>query len=348
MWKLDNQTPYAASQTWIRDADGAEVWIVAVKATYEFLPDGRLQLAAQQLPVHSGLVLDQDEKSPLFETDLGPPKNATDIWLSGHAHSQDGRAVTRLRVGFAVGPVVRQMDVVGERDARDAGAQPRPFVRMPLTWARAFGGGGPECASGNPVGCGLRAQADGSRPLPNLTDPAHPDSKLGYGFGPIPRHWPLRAQYSGTYDGHWQQTRAPLQALDLDPRHWQVAPPAQQVSGHLHGGEAIALHNLTPAGFAPSGIVRSTLPRITLGFQTRFTDGSRATSRSVIHNVILLPDGYAGSAPLVCVVHHMALPCHARVNLLDRTIITEKRRPLDHAAPPRGEVHQNSPAWELA
>lgn len=345
MWKLDNKTAYAADSTWVRDADGAEIWIVAVKATYALQADGSLRPATHQLPLNPGLVMHEDGKSPLFETDLGPAKNATDIWLSGHAYSQNGQPLSRTRVAFAVGPVVRHLEVVGDRDGGLFSAEPRPFVRMPLLWSRAFGGGGAECASGNPAGCGLRAMPDGRQPLPNLLDPADPGSRTGHCFGPVPRHWPLRRQFAGTYDEHWQNTRAPLQAADLDPRHWQVAPLQQQVAGHLRGGEAIALQGVTPPGFAPSGIVRCSLPKLTLGFQTRFLDGSSATSRSVIHNLILLPDGVDDSGPLICVVHHMALPCHARVNQLDCTIISEKRRPLD--LPGQASADQDTPEESL-
>lgn len=355
MWQLDNRTPYAADRTWIRDADGAEVWIVAVKASYELLPGGDTRVAAIQAPVNSGLVLHEDGSSPLYETDLGPPKSATDVWLVGHAHSQTGKPIASMRIGFAVGPVLRQVQVFGDREwlgfGRSGASDPKPFVRMPLTWARALGGEGPDCKTGNPVGCGIVKQADGRHRLPNLEHPSRPSGSLlasatTQGVGPIARHWPMRRQYAGTYDAAWQRSRAPLQAADLDPRHWQVAPAAQQVPGRLKGGEAIALQGITPAGFAPDGIYCTTLPKLTLGFKTRFFDGSMVTTRSVIHNVIMLPDGLQGSGPLISVVHHMALPCHAKVNKLERTIITEKLRPLDRAKARTDASQDLAPQWE--
>ncbi|NHZ38962.1 DUF2169 family type VI secretion system accessory protein [Massilia aquatica] len=339
MWQLDNRTPYAADHTWIRDADGAEIWIVSVKATYELLPDGGTCVAAYQAPVNSGLVMHEDGKSPLFETDLGPPKNATDVWLVGHAHSQSGEPIQRMRAGFAVGSIAREIQVIGDREwrgfLRTGPSEPQPFTRMPLTWARALGGNGPDCSTGNPVGCGITKEEDGGRPLPNLEHISRPQGSLiasttTQGLGPVPRHWPLRRQYAGTYDDDWKKNRAPLQAADLDPRHWQVAPKEQQASGHLRGGEALMLRGLTVAGFAPSGIYHSILPKLSLAFKTLFYDGSVADARSVIHNVILQPDGVGGSGPLVSVVHHMSLPCHDKVNKLQSTIITEKHRPLDH------------------
>lgn len=354
MWQLDNHTPYAADNTWIRDADGAEIWIVAVKASYELLPGGHLRLAARQLPLHHGTVLHEDGVSPIFETDLGPPKPATDVWVHGHAWSQSGKPVTQLGVGFAVGPIQRALLVHGDRVAERGllGERPgpaQPFTRMPLTWARAFGGDGPDCASGNPVGCGIHVDADGLRRLPNLEHPLRPHTEPrqrhpAMGVGPVPRHWPGRTRYAGSYDAAWQATRAPLLPADLDPRHWQVAPPEQQAAGHLKGGEHIALHKLTPPGFAPDGLYHGTLPRLTLGFRTRFYDGSLVSSHSTVHSVILQPDGVQGSGPLLSVVHHMALPCHAKVNLLHSTTITEKRRPLDRPDPQMPSPARRVPA----
>ena len=52
MWALDNQTPFAAERGWVRDRDGAEIWLVAVKASFLLLDDGTTQLAEVQEPVH--------------------------------------------------------------------------------------------------------------------------------------------------------------------------------------------------------------------------------------------------------------------------------------------------------
>jgi len=327
MWALENHTAYAADHCWVRDADGAEIWIVAVKATYELLPDGSTRVAQHQEPVNAGLVTHADGISPEHETDLGPQKAATDVWLAGHAWSQNGQPVPHLQVEFEVGPVARRINVYGDRHwvGGLVASQPEPFTQMPLTWARAYDGNLPGGAAGNAAVPGASKAAPGPRLLPNLEHPQNLfDRSASLGVGPIPGHWPQRARHAGTYDAKWQATRAPLQAADLDPRYWQVSTPEQQVPERLKGGENVMLLNLTPPGFAKHGLYRTRIPRLTLGFKTHFHDGSSATSRSVIHNLILLPD-----LPALCVVHHMALPCHPKVNLLDRTVITEKNRPLD-------------------
>ena len=47
---IENQTPYLAERTWVRDKEGVHHWIVVVKATYGIQKDGRLSLAQTQLP----------------------------------------------------------------------------------------------------------------------------------------------------------------------------------------------------------------------------------------------------------------------------------------------------------
>jgi hypothetical protein len=50
MWVLDNRTAYAAERNWTRDKEGTHLWLVAVKATFDIGPSGRVTLADQQLP----------------------------------------------------------------------------------------------------------------------------------------------------------------------------------------------------------------------------------------------------------------------------------------------------------
>ncbi|NRF66896.1 DUF2169 domain-containing protein [Aquincola sp. S2] len=338
MWSVDNKTAYAAAGGWIRDRDGAEVWIVAIKATYDILPGGTLRLADAQVPVHRAALPQPGLQSLLSDTDLGPPRPATDVLLVGCAHAPSGEPVQELDVAWRVGPIKRRARVVGDRSVGHGllggalggwfAGLPRgteAFERMPLTWERAQ-----VDADANPIGCGRTPGNDGRIALPNVMAPGRPvvlpgSSARPIGFGPIASHWQPRNRHGGTYDKHWQHTRSPLLPEDLDPRHWQCAVPEQQAKPHLRGGEPVALMNLTPAGFAPDGRVAFTLPRLSLSFETRFYDGSIERSRSVIHCVVL--DTH--DRPRLSVVHHMSLPCHPKVNLLDRTIVREKRRPLD-------------------
>src|SRR5688572_23713775 len=48
MWALINRTPFSAERTWTRDKHGNHLWIVAVRATYEFSPSSGLKLSDEQ------------------------------------------------------------------------------------------------------------------------------------------------------------------------------------------------------------------------------------------------------------------------------------------------------------
>ena len=61
--------------------------------------------------------------------------------------------------------------------------------------------------------------------------------------------------------------------------------------------------------------------KVRLGFETRFYDGSREVHRNRnLHTIILEPD-----FPRVSLVWHTALPCHFKVQKLERTIVTSKQ-----------------------
>jgi hypothetical protein len=110
-------------------------------------------------------------------------------------------------------------------------------------------------------------------------------------------------------------TRQPLLPVDFDERFFQVAPPDQQFPGFLRGGEPVVLH-----GLSPLSELRFALPKVFLGFVTHFFDGTQEFHRERrLHTVILEPD-----FPRVSLVWHTALPCHHKVQKLDRTTVTLK------------------------
>ena len=111
------------------------------------------------------------------------------------------------------------------------------------------------------------------------------------------------------------KTRHPLLPEDFDERFFQCAPIDQQAPQFLRGGEPVVLLNLSP-----TAELRFLLPKIYLGFETRFYDGSREIHKQRhLHNVILEPD-----YPRVSLVWHSALPCHFKVQKLERTVVTLK------------------------
>lgn len=332
MWQLDNRTPFAADRGWVRDRDGTEVWLVALKATFDIGPDGSTSVSEKQppvlhLPEHFG---EPGQSSIKYEADLVLTKKTTDIIVVGHAHAPAGTAVTHLDCGFRVGPVQKLLRVHGDRTWGLGGpGEAAHWQKMPLVWERAYGGGDAKSKqpehdwdARNPVGMGYFVAGEHARgqPLPNIERPDAPlaswrDRPAPAGFGAIASHWQPRAAHAGTYDEHWEQTRAPLLAADMDERWYQCAPADQQPPAFLRGGEPVTLLNLHPRGR-----IDFNLPKLYPGFETRFYDGSREVHRRrALHTVILEPD-----FPRVSLVWHSALPCHFKVHKLERTMVTLK------------------------
>src|SRR3954453_20216732 len=117
MWSITNETPFAAERCWVRDSQGAEVWLVAVKGTFFVLPDGMCQLAEKQEPV---CLVPQfrgkaGASSLLYDTDLNHTKLGTDVVLHGHAHAPSGQAVTQIDVRLKLGDVDKTLRVFGDR-----------------------------------------------------------------------------------------------------------------------------------------------------------------------------------------------------------------------------------------
>jgi hypothetical protein len=332
MWQIDNRTPFAADRGWVRDQNGAEVWLVAVKCTFDIKPDGSTDVSKEQPPV---LRLPEYRGEPgtsslKYEADLVLTKRTTDILVIGHAYVPGGRSATEIDVGFRVGPVQKLLRIFGDRVWRVFGASsPQPFVKMPLIYERAFGGLDVKSKHPdrdwewrNPVGAGFavsHGNATGLK-LPNLENPGSlihswNDRPAPAGFGAICSHWQPRASFAGTYDDNWMKARQPLLPEDFDDRFFQCAPADQQAPEFLRGGEPTVLYRLVPGGD-----LRFSLPKVYLGFESRFYDGSREIHKTrKLHTVILEPD-----FPRVSLVWHSALPCHFKVQKLKHTIVSLK------------------------
>jgi len=335
MWALENQTPFAAERTWVRDKNGAEVWVVAVKATWTIHPDGSTKLAKEQVEVYRvPLYRGEPGKSSLLsEADLVHTKPVTDIILHGHAYAPSGTLATQVDVTLRLGTVQKTLRVFGDRYWGEAFlgpgiTDPEPFEKMPVTYERAFGGtdqidDNPKkhgWERRNPVGTGFATKAEhlAGHLVPNVEDPhdligGWKDRPQPAGFGPIARDWSPRVELAGTYDQKWVDERLPLLPLDFDDRFYQSAPKDQQATGYLRGGEAVELMNLTPAGY-----LSFALPRVWLTFSTEL-GRERVEHRANLHTVTLEPD-----VPRVIMLWHTMLPCHGKDQKLYRTIIGQK------------------------
>lgn len=327
MWSLNNQTIYQAERGWIRDINGTEVWVVAVKVTYDLLPNGRIKLSKNQIPINTGPVMSTDGKFVLYETDLGPRKNSTDIIINGQAWSPDGKPVTTLTAGFSIQGKERKAKIFGERiwDG-ERYSDPQPFINWPLEYQYMSKGiyNSKLNSYTNPLGIGNNdTPIKNKSKLPNICFSSL-DDKPEYddvGFGVIQRNWPSRNNLAGTYDDNWKKFRYPLLPEDFNNNYWQISPCLQHCYGKLRGNELITLNNITPPNLSDSGIYCFNIPKLSVAFRTYFVDGTVKDHRARIHTVIIEPDLFRFS-----VVWHTDLPCHRLVNQLYSTIIIEKGR----------------------
>ncbi len=354
MWAITNETPFAAERAWVRDKNGAEVWLVAVKGTFDIKPDESLQLAEEQEEVNIAPMFrgDPEITSLLCDTDLPHKKQNTDILVEGHAYAPNGKPVKKIDVSLKVANIKKKLRVTGDRVWQRSLlgvtlTRPQPFVTMPITYERAFGGTDETAKKEkhhrwdlrNPVGCGFATKANHliGKPAPNIEDPSSLVSNRKHksrpaGFGPIAGHWSPRRELTGTYDEKWENNRLPLLPDDFNESYYQCAPEDQKASGYIRAGESFELYNMTPAG-----VLKFRLPRVSIGFTTHFDDGSSEEHRPVLHTVIVKPD-----FPRVVMVWHTSLECHHKVLKLRNTTVRVKKRIL------QSEEDKKINAWETS
>ena len=305
MWAIENTTRFEADRSFVRDVNGAEIFLVAVRATFDFDKKGNLKIADEQIPVANAPVwLGKPGASSLrWDTDLQRTKLGTDVILNGSAYAPYGQPAEMVETSMKVGPIQKKLEVTGDRIQKGHAFESKPFTRMPIVYERALGG---ESSDHNPIGVGLSGGQ--SQRFPNVAG----GGKVA-GYGALSCSWKPRRDFAGTYDSRWERKRKPLLPEDFNDRYYYAAPADQQVPGFLKGGERVELTNLTP-----EGQVRFKLPRLRFGCTT-FIDGGRTHHRTDLHSVIIEPD----ERKLV-MVWHSQLPCHHTIYTLKKCVVFEK------------------------
>ncbi len=197
--------------------------------------------------------------------DEGTPKTSAEFLVYGACHSPDGSAVEQLPVNVKVGTVAKTLYVFGDRQFTLLGASgPKPFVRMPLGAANAFGGPGHPV---NPLGKGFAEVPgpDGAliRPLPNVELPqslmVHAgDTPAPAGFGALASNLPQRQRLLGQFDDAWLKRNWPHLPEDTQPEFFQAAPPDQRMAGFFRGDEAISISHMNPR----QSLISTSLPKL--------------------------------------------------------------------------------------
>jgi len=236
--------------------------------------------------------------------DVGMPKPRGEVVVVGEAAAPGGRPVTQMAVEFAVGQVRKRMTVIGDRYwqlSRDGAVftRPEPFVQMPLSWDRAFGG--PE-HSANPFGTGHAALAAlrAGQPvrLPNLEDAADlilqaDQDPVPVGCAPLDVMSSIRQRHAGTYGDDYLKRHFPGHAPDFDWAFYNTAPMDQRATGFFQGNEAIRIVGMHP----DHETIRSRLPGMRVrAFLNVEKDGARALSEVDMRceTVVLFPGQLKG------------------------------------------------------
>jgi hypothetical protein len=307
--ELLNATKMPAAYAMGMKPDGRELLVAVVKGTFTLPRAGDdAQLADEQAPLIDADVFTGEPgfSAPLHEYDYAPFKPKCDVLLNGSAYALGGRSTRRVSVSLQVGPISKSFDVVGNRSwgAAFLGAvasQPEPFITMPISYDRAFGGidnAHPDAAQHryyeyNHAGVGFHVQTgrefmDGT-PLPNTEEARHPvndptGSYMPMAFGAIGRAWLPRVKFTGTYDQNWIDNIFPFLPPDFDEHYFQAAPPDQQMD-YPRGGEEVILKNLTP-----EGLCTFRLPSLDMPVVFYPKRGENIETNAVIDTILIEPD----------------------------------------------------------
>jgi len=307
--ELVHATGMQAGYTMGMRPDGRELLVVCIKGTFTIPEDGsEPKLAEKQVPLVEADVFSGEPglSAPVYESDYPPIKPRCDVLLNGSAHAPGGKPVKEITVGLKVGPITKSFLVTGNRVwlktmQSISASSPKPFVKMPISYGRAFGGGDAspedpekiEAYLQNPVGTGYHSRLDSKfvdgKPLPNTQEIRNPIDKpdgnyLPMSFGPVGRGWQPRASLAGTYDQNWIDNTFPFLPPDFDEQYYQAAPFDQQMP-YPQGGEPVLLINLTPEGRAAFRLPKS---EMLVWFVRK--NGEEIETKAVVDTVLIEPD----------------------------------------------------------
>jgi len=296
-----NLTPFCSALVFCQDQQGRDLAVALNRAT--FVLDAHRRPAAVQgearlVPGEKDVFWGEPDSSSLrWASEIVPSRSGTDIAVIGHVY---GRGRKIVEAGFRVGSLEKVLRVQGERcwvgGHGSAIAGPVPFDKLPLRYERAFGGSYMDEAKrkvvylANPVGVGFAPAAIVRAPLPNfeyrgalVTSVKDRPAPAGFGF--IPSGWKPRADFAGTFDEAWMETRRPLLPKNCDERFFNAVPQDQVLRPALKGGERVVLKNLHPR----LEMLDFEIPK--LAFAARFHIKERTQEIAMVADTLLIePD----------------------------------------------------------
>ncbi len=206
-------------------------------------------------------------KEAIFDMAMPKPKGEVLVW--GRCFAPESKPRPASQVTFQLGPIKKTLYVFGNRYWKKSGmgmviSDPEPFVEMPVTYERAFGGTG---FDRNPAGRGINpviiTSGKEAIPLPNIENPKHligspKDRPEPAGFGPLDFTWPQRSKKLGTYDNKWFRERWPFYPEDMDWTYFNAGPEDQQMELFFNGNEKFTVGNMHKT----RQIIESRLPNL--------------------------------------------------------------------------------------
>ena len=262
--ELENTTDLRARMFRGEPEPGLMLCVVVAKVAFEIRPDGSLSAC----PADEVEILEEAAPTPagLLPSDQVPYRPGVDLFVHARAHAPRGRPTPAMEVALQLGRFEHRLLVIGDRRWTRAGhpSSPEPFVTLPLTYDRAYGGqatsrGQLVAWPDNPEGRGFvyeESTAEGTV-LPNVENPAQRitswrDRPKVMGWAPVP-------QQTATH------LRRSIDIVDAETYAYRFTP---QVFSSAHPD--LVLPELAPgtqgmlAGVDPSGRFAFSTPMLEL------------------------------------------------------------------------------------
>lgn len=229
-------TPASCGSVVWRSGDAFGVTVI-LKTTFALIHDQPMRAIAPLSLVREDRYL-APGGSLLEAAETAPYLPNAGVVLTGHACAPGRQPVPSMIVRLALFRESRVLDkslqVTGDR--AHATTSPQPFLTLPLVYERAHGGPG---VLDNPAGTG-------HGPAPRVPNIVVTSTQHGSpAFGPISRHWPVRARFLGAFDARTVGQMVAVIPQGFDWKYFQAAPRDQQLDA-LHGDEWVVLDGLHP------------------------------------------------------------------------------------------------------